>query len=98
MIILIIVILFVSFVYLKIIEPSENVERREIEDNDRDQYSKDDKTSENKENSEMEDNVSDYSAEDDNGFTRLRVNVRRPDSSIVKAVLLGKLRNAMELQ
>ena len=92
MIILIIVILFVSFVYLKIFVPSENVERREIEDNDRDKYSKDDKASENKEKSEM-----DAEDEDDVGFTRLRVNVRRPDSSIVKGVLLGKLRNAREL-
>ena len=34
----------------------------------------------------------DQSAKDDDGLKRFKVNVRRPDSSIVKGVSLGKLR------
>ena len=54
--------------------------------------------SEYKERNAMEDNFSDLkvSEEDDNvGLSRLRVNVRRPDSSIAEGVSLGKFLNAI---
>ena len=49
--------------------------------------------SEYKERNAMEDNFSDLEVseeDDDVGLSRLRVNVRRPDSSIAEGVFLGR--------